>query len=111
MKLFLSLALFAAFLLCPTGLARMVSARDFPLLPRRLYRLYFRFSLSADCLSAVIPRGCRRCWRSRLPAYTACRPRLRLLWCSDSSAGIRSVPRPRVRCSPRVCYPAKRQSA
>ena len=38
----------------------------------------------------MIPRGCRRCWRSRLPAYTACRPRLRLLWCSDSSAGVLS---------------------
>ena len=73
MKLFLSLALFAAF--CFARLpARMVSARDFPLLLRRLYRLCFRFSLSVDCLSAVIPRGCRRCWRSRSGDYTACRP-------------------------------------
>lgn len=111
MKLFLSLALFAAFLLCPTacadGVREGLSFSRSCSLPA-----LFPFSSSADCLSAVIPRGCRRCWRSRLPRLYGLPPEAAPALVLGLIGGYPGrPPRPHVRCSPRVCFPAKRQSA
>ena len=89
MKLFLSLALFAAFLLCPTACADGVR-EGLSLAAVQALPALFPFFVVSGLLV--------RCDTARLSPLLA-------------KPLARSAPRPHVRCSPRVCFPAKRQSA
>ena len=102
MKLFLSLALFAAFLLCPTACADGVR-EGLSLAAVQALPALFPFFVVSGLLV--------RCDTARLSPLLA-KPLARLYGLPPEAApALVSAPRPHVRCSPRVCYPAKRQSA
>ena len=108
MKLFLSLALFAAFLLCPTACADGVR-EGLSLAAVQALPALFPFFVVSGLLV--------RCDTARLSPLLA-KPLARLYGLPPEAAPALvlgliggSAPRPHVRCSPRVCFPAKRQSA